>query len=1193
MYTSSENSDDISDDLSSSESSSILSGDDYYSDEDISLSDAQLDKYFEEIMQNRRSANQPLYEEPDYRRYLIDCALENYNDEMAYNLFFQSYEDDSGDKSPLYGKEIRFNALAYAVREEKFDFFRRLISYASNKANEDTSFDGELTSSALVDKQNIIHVICELESYQMLNIIDESDFSDQQKKEACHEVDYRGWTPAVYLIRQNNPQMLSVIARRIDPNQKAQSVLPDVDLNHYQEMETLLLEPLENYQFMDPALRRDQIGDLIKLGIEGEIAGEGEALLHIASKEGSYEVLLEILKIPKLDLSLRDDVEGKRAITHVLHTFKEDRAKYSDFIDIKSKLIDEFQGGKSSREVTKYASNKLSLYSKEDLEFLLWCCEQGLFGKLLIDRIFDFELSPERKSEPLSAEKLKAIIRELLYIEKHLRRFDDDWQRFQNSNVVNDFFHSKGTTFQRFKKLTENCGDDFWMNQVRDFIIECLTKILPNQKNAWLKKEVINRANRMLESQFYMPLLKSNIIEFITKQLIKLARKIGRRWFTDKLISAICESFNEFLMQKRNIQFLDSAEKLSETVGSIKASLENNVKEVIETPWLTENTIKNIFETIKANPTNAESELYNDDLDGAYPWKSEQQPPIQKFPQGNKITEKMKNYFILEAAQKAFKDEELSDGEDLDDEIEEQRNRKVKSRWEKASISNKLGNGDKVRTDYILIFRGINFNRNLFTYEERSEYVLTKSKKMKSFFSMACYHLIDKKIYDNSANATEMQEKAEEIRELFKKFSEDDGKEIFKTDDEYKLMRDCKTFRHLIQKKYSEDLSGFDDVIARICSGKDAERIKRFCPDLEERIRKRIVEKYPNFTGIFTRNCCVSGGYLPEHAIRYTLGMSRSQPAREKILNPRYKKNGKPKYPCVGVVFIALLTKEDYEQRMATGLLTNLPLEMKSGNVGKLASGKTLMPETEITFPGAMDNIVLALPLVFPDLSDKEDLKRFDINNPEVILELMSDGGRRKHKTQLDNLFYDKIIAYYRSKLQVVAENLAIQRDGRLILPMPDNSYRAVSRRVNWPVPNDITKQVFLGIRSTNGSQKRKNVSKAPHAKRIKITEPVQKGSSCLIDNEEMILAVTQPVVEIQDLSSSSSGLKDQILMQEKPRNKVGDKSRKQSAQLHNLPAVNLVSQGFFAPKKVPPKHSVPASTKVAIVNHKRKSPQF
>ena len=386
-------------------------------------------------------------------------------------------------------------------------------------------------------------------------------------------------------------------------------------------------------------------------------------------------------------------------------------------------------------------------------------------------------------------------------------------------------------------------------------------------------------------------------------------------------------------------------------------------------------------------------------------------------------------YITLEAAHGVFNESNCTSGEELDskDEIESLNLRKAIWHEETRHENTKVIKEEELAQHVsIPIFRGINFMLDLFEHKDR--YIYEKQAyKTPYFASHGCYYLLKKEPHDQTVTLKELQAKGEDIKQKIRLLADPSTKELFV--DSEKALRGCSSLLRRLQVLYTENINGFNfDVFANLVNAKPA-------------VKKRINEKFPWFEELFTRNPFVSGSIIPMHSIRYALGVSRASANTELLLDPRYDKTGKPKYPCVGMVFISLYPKEEYQQLEAI----NVPKAFAQGEF-MLKGYLELLAEAEITIAGMMEHIVVGMPIIFPSFEDNcrvATLSQFNLSEKlfdRIAIGLKNKRGTEEHRVAITEL-KEHLIQYYDAKLLSIAEHQAKLRKERLEFELPNGRF--------------------------------------------------------------------------------------------------------------------------------------------------------
>jgi ankyrin repeat protein len=385
------------------------------------------------------------------------------------------------------------------------------------------------------------------------------------------------------------------------------------------------------------------------------------------------------------------------------------------------------------------------------------------------------------------------------------------------------------------------------------------------------------------------------------------------------------------------------------------------------------------------------------------------------------------NYVILKAAHAIYDNSNRTSGEELDSETEQNQENIRKEKWQRELELTTVNKESEPSSIFIPVFRGINFMRDLFEYEDRNTY--EQQAYSKPFFaSHACYFMLDKEPHDQTVTLEQLTEQADRIQNLIRTLNDPDTIKLFKGSE--KALRNCKSLLRRLQLLYTENIDGFNYDIFTNISGASPE------------IKERILNQFPWFNKIFTKNPFVSGSITPMHSVRYALGVSRANANTELLLDPRYNSNGKPKYPCVGLVFIALYPMEEYQNLEAI----NVPKAFAHGEFPTMKSQLELLAEAEITIAGMMKYVVVGMPIVFPNFENNckkgplEEYISSRKNYMNIVSGIKKKRGSIEYREAIGKL-KDHLITFYDKKLIQIAKNRAKLQEGELNFELPDSSF--------------------------------------------------------------------------------------------------------------------------------------------------------
>jgi ankyrin repeat protein len=411
------------------------------------------------------------------------------------------------------------------------------------------------------------------------------------------------------------------------------------------------------------------------------------------------------------------------------------------------------------------------------------------------------------------------------------------------------------------------------------------------------------------------------------------------------------------------------------------------------------------------------------------------QPPISLHFQF--ITDELFIYIILRSAHALFNDANVTSGEELDEEEEKEITNKRKLIWQELStISKTLDDEKDLDKSLIPIFRGINFKMDLFEYEDRTKYE-SQSQQKNFFASHACYGILGRQPFELTTSDQELKTAAEEIIELIEKLGDKSTVELFSTN--MNALRCCDSLLTRLHLFYTENTNGFNFNFFENLTKQD------------EEIKAKIRARFPWFEKLFEHNPFVSGSIIPMHSIRYALGLSRAPANTALLLDPRYDFYGKPKYACVGVVFIALYPKADYLKLAAI----NIPKAFAEDKF-MLKGYKTLLPEAEVTISGMMENVEISLPIIFPSFEKENKAETLNVFGlTERKYNKISEGITSKRGTENYRRAIQKLkihlVEFYNEKLFQIAQGYARKKGAKLEFELPSGEFTTI-----FPKPVEI-----------------------------------------------------------------------------------------------------------------------------------------
>lgn len=259
-------------------------------------------------------------------------------------------------------------------------------------------------------------------------------------------------------------------------------------------------------------------------------------------------------------------------------------------------------------------------------------------------------------------------------------------------------------------------------------------------------------------------------------------------------------------------------------------------------------------------------------------------------------------------------------------------------------------------------FRGINFNRNIFTRPQKHEFVEHACDfGLHSKMSYVNARIPIGKILTNEEEA-ELKIYDEKIYNLWSKalnqrvpmnrYWVNKNKQKTKRNDE-----PLEKPKYLLQEKYTDsnnktyEHGKYVDIWEELWT--EITKIKPKCgPEFDDLFDELKLEDSP----------IISFGKTPGHAVRYAVGRSLSGALRSSRGDPFFRNTGKAKHRLIGLVYMTLHTINDY-------------FSAKPSDVAKLHKKNAIsvnfryLNETEVSFPGGVDkkHIVAAIPIYFPN----------------------------------------------------------------------------------------------------------------------------------------------------------------------------------------------------------------------------------
>ncbi len=419
---------------------------------------------------------------------------------------------------------------------------------------------------------------------------------------------------------------------------------------------------------------------------------------------------------------------------------------------------------------------------------------------------------------------------------------------------------------------------------------------------------------------------------------------------------------------------------------------------------------------------------------------------------------------------------------------------------------------------FVPIFRGINFLRDRFEgKDERLTYLLKAQTKI--FFASCCYHLAGKKPTDD-VKSEALEYNANHIITSIKKLDAKESQPISKSWN-VRIPWSFSSYRHFFQSYYTFNKNGFDQNMVRT---------------LPPEIRKSIEQRIPDLEKLFEENPFVSGSALPNHSVRYAVGMSRASALIDQVLNPRYsKKNGRPKKPVAGIVFLALYPMEEY-------LNSNCYNVVKEHANGAINISKELLNEGEITFMGKMDHVVVNLPIIYPSF-EGEFVPAFKENNKDVNLygltkteyedykrQICNSHRRSPERQAIEGRLRTKLVHFYSKMLMRLAQLIATKKGAKLAIEQPDGTFETT--HVEFLTPYRLAQKADLLHKQRCGVDLPKKMPETRPA----ALGPEEADESSIIEESEQDSPPSQ--VESNDLVMTAA-IEEDSQSSQKPQTKI------------------------------------------------------
>ena len=409
---------------------------------------------------------------------------------------------------------------------------------------------------------------------------------------------------------------------------------------------------------------------------------------------------------------------------------------------------------------------------------------------------------------------------------------------------------------------------------------------------------------------------------------------------------------------------------------------------------------------------------------------------------------------------------------------------------------------------FVPVFRGINFKRDIFLSNDANHYE-QNANSITTFPSHSSFTLINKRPFEVKTPLDQLDVATKRIEAIMRLLRDVSTRDIFAKHPD--LLRGCSSLRMLIQRIYTEDIDGFNyHLFNKICGDADSDSF----PEIENLIEQR----YPELKTILDENPFASGSAITNHSVRYALGISRAFANIDLLLQPQYDNNGKPKHPCVGIVFVALYPVEEYLSSDAI----YVPQAWIDGDIATLKNHIALLPEAEITFPGSMKNIVKAFSIFYPSFEPHlkttviEQFKLTDAIYNSIEAGIKAKRGSDEYVKSLKKLrdklnqFYNDLITTW---LKQEAKRQSIELRYQMPAPRGQISFSDIP-----PIPDEVTKEAQY--------HKMVNTTKANSKEFIKATTEGsdrfrKMRSFCPLDNYSKSEPLAKPSARAKQDTSS------------------------------------------------------------------------
>lgn len=218
-------------------------------------------------------------------------------------------------------------------------------------------------------------------------------------------------------------------------------------------------------------------------------------------------------------------------------------------------------------------------------------------------------------------------------------------------------------------------------------------------------------------------------------------------------------------------------------------------------------------------------------------------------------------------------------------------------------------------------------------------------------------------------------------------------------------------------------------------------------------IKERLTKKYWQECFVNSYNYALATGNRPYHSLKYALGAKEYYPYAFPL---RYNADGSLLNCHAGKIYIILIPKETFLRQ------THINRVVPKNYMGQVPIGLRILPELETSFIGAIpgEQVVYQEPLKFPSFNkawaDVQRVYAIKYGFDQTLYTQFQTLIKQTHIGSPDrdavlNLLKEWLCAFHEVMLLRIAENIAAERDGRLVyIDHDDNS-------VNLPDKNPKT----------------------------------------------------------------------------------------------------------------------------------------